>query len=136
MKTHLLHGILDLRSSQSEVLESINDRPIESSIRSRRTIRGRKLGLRINRRSSGLAVKHAGTLQDLMSILLLMKEEAIRTAHHLDSEEVVQRTLVLDGELSAKTSRQLTEEPSLPPSYLPLPSMGPTQAIFSPSQSP
>ena len=32
MKTHLLHDILDLRSSQSEVLESTNDRPIESSI--------------------------------------------------------------------------------------------------------
>ena len=62
MKTHLLHGILDLLSSQSEVLESTNDRPIESSIRSRRTIRGRKLGLRINRHGGGLAVKHAGAL--------------------------------------------------------------------------
>ena len=54
MKTHLLHGILDLRSSQSEVLESTNDRRIESSIRSRRTIRGRKLGLRINSVAAGL----------------------------------------------------------------------------------
>ena len=79
MKTHLLHGILDLRSSQSEVLESTNDRLIESSIRSRRTIRGRKLGLRINRRSGGLAIKHVGALQELMSVLPLMKEEAIRT---------------------------------------------------------
>ena len=32
MKTHLLHDILDLRSSQSEVLESTNDRPVECSI--------------------------------------------------------------------------------------------------------
>ena len=32
MKTHLLHGILDLPLSQGEVLESTNDRPIESSI--------------------------------------------------------------------------------------------------------
>ena len=112
MKTHLLHDILKLRSSQSEVLESTNDRPIESSIRSRITIHGRKLGLHINTRSGGLAVKHAGTLEELVSILSLMKEEAIRTAHHLDTEEVVQRTQVLDGELSAKTSRELTKESS------------------------
>ena len=103
MKTHLLHGILDIRSSQSEVLESTNDRPIESSIRSRRTIHGRKLGLRINTRSGGLAIKHADALQELVSVLPLMKEEAIWPAHHLDTEEVVQRTQVLDGELSAKT---------------------------------
>ena len=112
MKSHLLHDILDLRSSQGEGLESTNDRPIESSIRSRRTIRCRKLGLRINRRSGGLAVKHAGVLQELVNVLLLMKEEAIRTAHHLDTEEVVQRTQVLNDELSAKTSHELTEEAS------------------------
>lgn len=112
MKTHLLHGILDLRSSQSEVLESTNDRPIKSNIGSRRTIRDRKLGLRINKRSGGLAVKHAGALEELMSVLPLMKEEAIRTAHHHDTEEVVQRTQVLDGELSTKMSRELTEETS------------------------
>ena len=47
-----------------------------------------------------------------MSVLPLMKEEARRTAHHLDTEEVVQRTQVLDGELSAKTSRELTEKTS------------------------
>ena len=84
MKAHLLHGILDLRSSQSEVLESTNDRPIEDSIRSRRTIRGRKLGLHITRSSGGLAVKHAGTLEELVSVLSLMKEEAIRTTNNLD----------------------------------------------------
>ena len=96
MKTHLLHDILDLRLSQGEVLKSTSDRPIESSIRSRRTIRSRKLGLRINRRSGGLAVKHTGALQELVSVLPLMKEEAIWTAHHLDTEEVVRRTQVLD----------------------------------------
>ena len=47
-----------------------------------------------------------------MSVLPLMKKEAIWTAHHLNTEEVVQRTQVLDGELSAKTSRELTEETS------------------------
>ena len=47
-----------------------------------------------------------------MSVLPLMKEEAIWMAHHLDTEEVVQRAQVVDGELSAKTSRELTEETS------------------------
>ena len=74
MKTHLLYGILNLRLSQSEILESTNDGPVECSIRSGRTIRGRELGLHINRRSGGLAVKHAGALQELMSVLPLMKE--------------------------------------------------------------
>lgn len=112
MEKHLLDDILDLWSSQSELLESTNNRPVESSIRSRRTIRGIKLGLRINRRGGGLVVKHASVLQELMSVLPLMKKEAIRTVHHLNTEEVVQRTQVLDGELSAKTSRDLTEKTS------------------------
>ena len=47
-----------------------------------------------------------------MSIFPLMEKEAIQTAHHLNTEEVVQRIQVLDGELSAKTSRELTEETS------------------------
>ena len=32
MKTHLLHGLLELQSSQSEVLESTDDRPVEGII--------------------------------------------------------------------------------------------------------
>ena len=95
MKTHLLYGVLNLWSSQSEILESTNNGPVECSIRSRRTIHGRELGLRINRCSGGLAVKHASTIQELMSVLPLMKKEAIRTTNNLDAEEVVQRTQVL-----------------------------------------
>ena len=110
MKTHLLDDILDLRSSQSEVLESTNDRPIESSIRSRRTIRCRKLGLRINRRSGGLAVKHAGALQELVSILLLMKEEAIRSPNNLNAKKVMQSTQVLDGKLVTQPESNLLKK--------------------------
>ena len=52
----------------------------------------------------GFAVKHAGSLQKLVGILLLMQEEASGTANNLDAEEVVESPQVLEGELGAKTS--------------------------------
>ena len=45
-----------------------------------------------------------------MSVLPLMKEETIRTTHHLNTEEVVQRTQVLDGKLSTKTISKPTKK--------------------------
>ena len=45
-----------------------------------------------------------------MSVLPLMKKETIRTVHHLNTVEVVQRAQVLDGELSTKTISKLAKE--------------------------
>ena len=45
-----------------------------------------------------------------MSVLSLMKEETIRTTHHLNTEEVVQQTQVLDGKLSTKTISKPAKE--------------------------
>lgn len=110
MEAHLLNSILELRSGKCEVLKSTNNRPVEGSIRSRRPICGGELGLRIDRRGRGFAIKHPSAVKKLMSILPLVKKEVIRTSHHLDPEEVVQRTQVLDGELSAKMISELTKK--------------------------
>ena len=45
-----------------------------------------------------------------MSILPLMKKEAIRTSNNLDADEIVQRTQVLNGKLSAKTIGKLSKK--------------------------
>ena len=78
MEAHLLNSILQLRPGESEVLESTNNGPVERSIRGRRTISGRELGLRIDRRSRGFAVKHPGAVKELTGVLPLVKEEAPR----------------------------------------------------------
>jgi hypothetical protein len=92
MKTHLLNNILQLRLCKCKVLKSTNNRTIERSIRSRGPIRGRELGLRVDSRGCGFAIKHPSTIKELKSIPSLVKKEAIRKTHHLDPEEVVQRT--------------------------------------------
>jgi hypothetical protein len=49
-----------------------------------------------------IAIKHHGALEKLMSILALVKKEPIRSTDHLETEKVMERPQVLDGELSAK----------------------------------
>lgn len=110
MKTDLLESVLDLWKFLCEVLQSANNRAIEQNIRNRRTGSGGELGLRVDTRGRGFAMKHPSMVKKLMSILPLMKEEAIRTTHDLNTEEVVQRTQVLDGELSTKTVSEPTEK--------------------------
>jgi hypothetical protein len=71
VKAHLLNSVLKVRPRQGEVLKTTNDGAIEGSIGRRRALNGGYLGLRVDRRGSGLAVEHAGALQLLMRILLL-----------------------------------------------------------------
>ena len=110
MKADLLNRILKLRSSESDVLKSTNSGLVESNIRSRRTISSRELGLRINMRGRGFAVKHPNTVKELMSILPLIIFFNYRSSNEIYTEEVVQRAQVLDGKLSAKTICKLAKE--------------------------
>jgi hypothetical protein len=54
------------------------------------------------RRGCGLAIKHAGAVEELTGVLALVQEETIGATDNLDAEEVVQGTQVLEGGLSAK----------------------------------
>ena len=49
-------------------------------------------------------------VEKLMSVLPLMKKESIRTTHHLNTEEVVQRTQVLNSKLSTETISKPAKE--------------------------
>jgi hypothetical protein len=102
VETHLLDGILYIRPCQREVLKSTDDGAIEGSIGRWRALDSGYLGLRIDRRGSRFAIKHACTLQKLMRVLLLMQEEPSVAADNLDAEEVVESPQVLEGELSAE----------------------------------
>jgi hypothetical protein len=58
-------------------------------------------------RIHGVAIKHPSTIQKLMSILLLMKKETIRTPDHHNTKEVVERSQILESKLSPKTISKL-----------------------------
>ena len=89
METHLLDSILKIRSGESQVLKSADNRPVEWSIRRRRTLKSRNLGLRVNRSSNRMAVEHASVLKKLMGILLLMKKETVRAPNDLNAKEIM-----------------------------------------------
>jgi hypothetical protein len=94
----------------SKVLESADDGPIKQRIRGRRAISSGELGLRVNMRGHRMAIKHPSTVKELMSILPLMKKEPIRTPKHLNPEEVVKRSQVLERKLSTKTISKLSKK--------------------------
>ena len=110
MEAHLLDSILNIRTRQGEVLESTNDAAVEGSVERRRALDGRQLSLCVDRRGSRLAVKHAGSLQKLVGILLLMQEEASGPTNNFDAEEVVESPQVLEGELGAEASCELLKK--------------------------
>ena len=90
VKALLLDSILNVQTRQCEVLKRTDDGAVEGSVRRRRALDGGHLSLRINRRGSRLAVKHARSLQKLTCVLLLVQEEASSPALDLDAEEVVE----------------------------------------------
>ena len=88
MKAHLLDSILNVWMRLCEVLKRTNDGAVEGSVGRRRALNGGHLSLRIDRRGSRLAIKHARLLQKLVGVLLLVQEEASGPEHNLDDEEV------------------------------------------------
>ena len=57
-----------------------------------------------------MTVKHPGALEEVVSVLPLMKKEPIGAPYDLDAKEVVERTEVLESELSAKTVSKLSKK--------------------------
>lgn len=110
MKAHLLNSVLQLGTSERQVLQGTNDGPVEGGIRGWRSVSSGELDLRIHVSSRGLAVKHAGAVKVLMSRLPLVEEEAIGTTYYPDAEEVVEWPQVLDGKLGAKALSESSKE--------------------------
>ena len=110
MKAHLLDSVLNVRTRQCKVLKRTDDGAVEGSVGRRRALDGGHLSLRIDRRGSRLAIKHARSLQKLVGVLLLVQKEASSPAHYLDAEEVVESPQVLEGELGTKARCDLLKK--------------------------
>jgi hypothetical protein len=99
VKAHLLDHVGDVGPGEGEILES----PSQAAIGSRVADRGPHVrgghGLSVNRSGARLAVAHASTLKDVMSILALVEEEAVGPLLYWDAEEVVERAEVLHRKL-------------------------------------
>jgi hypothetical protein len=110
VEADLLHGVLQLRASESQVLQATNNGAILRRIRSRRSSGGGELGVLVDRSGRMRAIKHPSTLKNILSVLTLMEKEAVRSVHYLKAEEVVKRAEVLDGELNTKTISELSKK--------------------------
>ena len=110
MKTDLLNNILQVGARQGQVLQGTHNGAVEGRIRGRRALQSRDLGLGVDRRRSGLAVKYASSIEKLMGVALLVQEEPIWPLNHLNAKEVMQGTQVLQGKLITKTSSEPLEE--------------------------
>jgi hypothetical protein len=76
METDLLHGVGDVRPGEDEVLKGISKTPVAGGVRDWVTRGLRELGLRVDWGGAGLAVTHLGPLQNVKSVLSLVKEES------------------------------------------------------------
>jgi hypothetical protein len=74
----MLDRVGDVMPSEGEVLESLGQAAVGSRVTNRGLHIGGDLGPSVNRRGAGFGVAHAGTLEDVSSILVLVEEEVVR----------------------------------------------------------
>jgi hypothetical protein len=111
-EAHLLNGILQVGPSQSEVLKGTHYTPVVGGINRREkcTIRGRELGMSVNRSRCRVTLSHACTLQKVHSILSLGQKETVGGASDGDAEEVVEVAEVSHGELRIEFGHDVLEK--------------------------
>jgi hypothetical protein len=78
VEAHLLDRVGNVGPGEGEVLESSSQAVIGSRVADGGLHIGGDIGLSVNRCGAGLAVTHASTLKDVLSILALVEEEVIR----------------------------------------------------------
>jgi hypothetical protein len=100
VEAHLLDRVEDVRPGEGEILESPGQAAVgcQAADRGDTHVEG-DLGLSVNRCGAGLAVTHTSALNDVSSVLALVKEEAVASLLHWDVEKVVEGDEVLNGEL-------------------------------------
>jgi hypothetical protein len=74
METDLLQGVGDVWPGEGEVLKGTGKTPVAGGVRDWVTCGLRELGLRVDWGGAGLAVTHLGSLQNVKSVLSLVKE--------------------------------------------------------------
>jgi hypothetical protein len=82
VETHLLDRVDNVEPGECEVLERPSQATVGSQVADRGShVRG-GLGLSVDRCGAGLAVAHASTLKDVLSILMLVEEEVVTPLHY------------------------------------------------------
>jgi hypothetical protein len=74
MKTDLLNCIGDVRPGEGEVLKGPGETPVRSGVSHRGSLNLGQLALSIDRSGARVAVSHPSPLQDIPSILPLVKK--------------------------------------------------------------
>jgi hypothetical protein len=97
MKTYLLDGIGNVRTSEGEILKSTNYTAELGRISHRNTI-CRQLGLSINWDAARFARTHTGTVQNIQHVLLLSKKETISSTLIGQAQEMMKRTHICHRE--------------------------------------
>jgi hypothetical protein len=73
METDLLHGVGDVQPGESEVLKGTDKTPVPDGVLDWATLGLRELRLCVDWGGAGLAVNHLGPLQNVKSVLPLVK---------------------------------------------------------------
>jgi hypothetical protein len=76
METDLLHGVGDVQPGEGEVLKGTGKTPVAGGVPDWVTRGLRELGLRVDCGGAGLAVTHMDPLQNVKSVMSLVKEES------------------------------------------------------------
>jgi hypothetical protein len=110
VEAHLLDCVGDVRPGEGEVLESLGQARVANRVADPPPhVRG-DLGLSIDWRGVGLAITHVSALKDIPNVLVLVKEETVRSPLHWDAEEVVKRVDVLYHELLPESHSDTVEK--------------------------
>ena len=99
METDLLNSVGDVRPGEGEVLQGTGQTPVGSRISHRITQISRQLRLSVDRSGAGLAISYPSPLQDIKSVLPLVKEKTRRERLNSDTQEVVELIEILHSEL-------------------------------------
>jgi hypothetical protein len=102
VKTNLLHGVGDVRTSECQVLKSTRQAVVGGGIGDRTTSLGCKLRRGVHRRGRGVAGAHAGTLENLESVLDLGEKHPLGISSDGKAEEVMKLAQIGHGELSTE----------------------------------
>ena len=99
METDLLNSVGEVRPGENEVLQGTGKIPVGSRISHGITQISRQLRLSVDRSGAWLAISHPSSLQNIKSILPLVKEKARRARLNSDTQEVMELTKILHSKL-------------------------------------
>ena len=110
VKVGLLYSVGDVGSSDGEILKPTSDASVFTGITHSSPGRGRQLGLDVDGCSSGLTIRHASPVEEILGVLGLRQKETVRSPANIDAEEEAKRAHVFDGELGAETRDDVLEQ--------------------------